>query len=82
VAGLPLQGEHRRRPRVLGRVLDIIDTDGLAKSRARDEGAIVLLHHQRRPAVVVSGFPDDAARFWLTQSYVLRLVTLANVPPC
>ena len=51
---LLLKGEHRRRWRVLGGVLDIIDADRFVWSRPRDEGPIRLLHHQRRPAVVVA----------------------------
>jgi hypothetical protein len=48
VATLSLQREHRRRLRVFGRVLDVIDADCLTKPRPRDEGAIWLFEDQRR----------------------------------
>jgi hypothetical protein len=65
VPALPLQGEHRGRLRVLGAVLDVIDADRLTESGPRNERPIRLLHHHRRPAVVVTGFPnDEAATFW------------------
>ena len=40
VAALALQREHRRRLRVLGSVLDVIDADRFIRSRPGDEGPI------------------------------------------
>ena len=62
VAALALQREHRRRLRVLGCVLDVIDADRFIWSRPGDEGPIGLLHHQRGPTVVVASLPDDEVK--------------------
>ena len=59
MATLALQGEHRSGLRVLGAVLDVIDAHRFIGSGLRDECPVRLLHHQRRPTVVVAGFPDD-----------------------
>ena len=66
---LALQREHRRRLRMLGTVLDVIDADRFIRSRPRNERPIRLLHHHRGPTVVVAGFPNDEAAMPRVQSW-------------
>ena len=59
VATLSLQREHRRRLRVFGRVLDVIDADCLTSPAHATKVPSGCSRTSVGPAVVVASFPDE-----------------------
>src|SRR5687768_12017166 len=59
MAAFTIQGKQRSGLGMFGAVFEVIDADRLALARPCDERPIGLLHHDRNPAVIVTGLPDE-----------------------